>query len=96
MAVLQQSGFEGLHTGRRDSRRDGKIDATANEHVQHASYVRENRFYKNHTEFLSSFLGYCGWHLIATGVGTWCFRGGWEGLTQEVPDQMLRGLHAAP
>lgn len=96
MSVLQESGFEGLHTGRRDSRRDGKIDATADEHVQHASYVRENRFYKIHTQFLSSFLGYCGWHLIATGADTCCFIGRWEGLTQEAQGQTLRDSSAAP
>lgn len=56
MAVLQESEFEGLCMGREDSRGDGKIDVTANEHVQHASCVRENTFYKTHTQFLSIFL----------------------------------------
>ena len=52
MVVLWESEFEGLCTGREDSRGDGKIDVTANGHVQHASCVRENTFYKTHTQFL--------------------------------------------
>lgn len=51
--MLWESEFEGLRTGCEDSRGDGKIDVTAGGHVRHASCVRENTFYKTHTQILS-------------------------------------------
>lgn len=53
MAVLRESEFEGLCAGWEDSRGDGKTDGAANAHVQRASCVRENMFYKAHTQCLS-------------------------------------------